>query len=119
MTLGETCESTGVSTHTLRYYERIGLLDDIERTASGHRTHSDDDLGRIEFLTLLRATGMPIARMQHFMDLTRGGDGTVADRVTLLEEHRSDIDEQSSRLRECAAAIDRKLGMYRQLLADQ
>ena len=78
-TIEEAAQRTGVSTHTLRYYERIGLLAPVGRASSGHRRYSDDDLGAVGFLTLLRQTGMPIRDMQRFVELTRAGDDTIPD----------------------------------------
>ena len=60
MTISEAAEASGLTAHTLRYYERAGLLDPVGREAGGRRRYSDRDLSRIAFLTKLRATGMPI-----------------------------------------------------------
>ncbi len=69
---------TGLSVHTLRYYEKIGLLDLVVRTSSGYRHYTEADLSWIEFLKRLRETGMPIATMQKFAELRR--KGTTASR---------------------------------------
>lgn len=113
--ISEIANGTGVSSHTLRYYERIGLLDPVERSNSGHRSYGDDDIGRIEFLTLLRQTGMPIQRMQDFMDLTRVGDETLPERIELLEQHLDDIEVQLENRRACETAVRNKLDIYRSL----
>ena len=60
LTISAAAEASGVSAHTLRYYERAGILDPVDRAGSGHRRYDEEDLVRIQFLTKLRATGMPI-----------------------------------------------------------
>ena len=78
---------TGLTAHTLRYYERIGLLDPVERSSSGHRRYSPEDATRVEFLTRQRAAGMPIAETRRFAALRRQGAVTVRKRLELLEAH--------------------------------
>jgi len=112
----EAAQRTGVSTHTLRYYERIGLLAPVDRAGSGHRRYSEDDLGAVAFLTLLRQTGMPIRDMLRFVELTRAGDHTVPDRVEVLEQHREQLARQLELLNRHFAAIDAKIATYRQIL---
>jgi DNA-binding transcriptional MerR regulator len=117
-TIEEAAQRTGVTTHTLRYYERIGLLAPVGRASSGHRRYSDDDIGAIGFLTLLRQTGMPIRDMQRFVELTRAGDGTIPERVVVLEAHRDALAEQLALLNRHFAAIEIKIGIYRGLLGN-
>jgi DNA-binding transcriptional MerR regulator len=118
-TIEEAARRTGVSTHTLRYYERIGLLERIGRASSGHRRYTDDDLGMVAFLTLLRQTGMPIRRMQRFVELTRAGDPSIGARVALLESHRDALAAQLELLNRHFAAIEAKIDVYRAMLDSQ
>src|SRR3989337_1942318 len=76
ISIGEAAEVSGVTAHTLRYYERAGLMRPIEREGNGHRLYSDDDLGWIEVLTKLRKTGMPIRMMRRYAQLGFAGEGT-------------------------------------------
>jgi DNA-binding transcriptional MerR regulator len=76
LTISDAARASGVSAHTLRYYERAGLLDPVDRAASGHRRYAEEDLARIQFLTKLRSTGMPIRQIREYAELMRGGDGT-------------------------------------------
>jgi len=115
-TIEEAAHRTGVSAHTLRYYERIGLLAPVGRVSSGHRRYSDDDLGSVLFLTLLRQTGMPIRDMLRFVALTRAGDETIAERVEVLEAHRDALAHQLALLSGHFKAIENKIGVYRALL---
>lgn len=115
-TIEEAAQRTGVTTHTLRYYERIGLLEPVGRAPSGHRRYTESDLGLIEFLTCLRQTGMPIRGMQHFMELARAGDHTIPDRIEALVAHREALSEQLARLRRHYEALTWKIDYYRQVL---
>jgi DNA-binding transcriptional MerR regulator len=114
----EAVEKSGFSLDTLRYYERIGLLEGIDRTAGGQRVFTDDDLAWLEVLRCLRDTGMPIALMQRYGELARGGDETFAERAELLEEHHRDIECRIAALREEQARIREKIDWYHQHLPD-
>src|SRR5258708_29855364 len=85
LTIQEVAARTGLSVHTLRYYERVGLLDPVGRATSGHRRYADGDLNWIAFLLHLRATGMSIRQMQAFADLRRQGEATMPERLAFLE----------------------------------
>ena len=90
-TIDQAAERMGISKHTLRYYEREGLLAPVEKAANGHRRYTDDDLGWVRTLQLLRGTGMPIREMRDFVELTRAGDHTVVDRVAVLTRYREEL----------------------------
>lgn len=112
----EAVEKTGFTLDTLRYYERIGLLDSIDRTSGGQRVFTDDDLAWLDVLRCLRDTGMPIARMLRYVELARAGDETFAARAELLEEHDSDIERRIAELRAEQARIREKIEWYRQAM---
>lgn len=114
----EAVQRSGFSLDTLRYYERIGLLDGIDRTSGGQRVFTDDDLAWLEVLRCLRDTGMPIALMQRYAELARGGDETFAERAGLLEEHHRDIGCRIEVLRAEQTRIQEKINWYREQLAD-
>jgi DNA-binding transcriptional MerR regulator len=111
-TPGQVVEKTGFSLDTLRYYEKIGLLDGVGRTSGGRRQYRDDDVGWLEMLRCLRDTGMPIARMLEFTELTRD-DATIADRIDLLEEHDRDVEERIETLLRQREHIRGKIAYYR------
>jgi DNA-binding transcriptional MerR regulator len=115
-TIEEVARRTGVSSHTLRYYERIGLLEPVGRATSGHRRYRDDDLGAIGFLTLLRQTGMPIRDMRRFVELSRAGEATIGERVEVLEAHRDALAERLELLRSHFDAIEGKIKIYRDVV---
>lgn len=113
MTIAEAARTTGVSAHTLRYYERAGLLRGVGRNGSGHRSYSEEDLAWIEVLTKLRRTGMPIRRMRQYAELVFAGDHTSAARLALLEAHRDSVRAEVVELENNLAFIQRKIDVYK------
>lgn len=109
----------GVSKHTLRYYEREGLLAAVAKAPNGHRRYTDDDLGWIKFLQLLRGTGMPIREMKQFVALTHAGDHTIAARVDVLARYREALLRRMEADRGHLAFLDYKLDYYTGVLAAQ
>lgn len=116
-TPGQVAEKTGFSLDTLRYYERIGLLDDIARNSGGQRVFTEDDVAWLRILRCLRDTGMPIQRMVRYAELARGGDATVPERLELLREHDQEIDEKIAHLRVEQDHIRAKIAYYQRELA--
>lgn len=76
MSIAEASELTGLTAHTLRYYERIGLLD-VRRDAAGYRSYDERAMARIVFISRLRASGMPIGTISHYLELVLEGDHTA------------------------------------------
>jgi DNA-binding transcriptional MerR regulator len=113
---GQTAERSGFSLDTLRYYERIGLLDPVERTSSGHRRFGEDDLEWLEVLRCLRDTGMPIAQMCRYAELARGGEATFIERLNLLTEHDALVQERIAVLQAQREHLQEKIGWYRRHL---
>jgi len=111
-TPGQVVEKTGFSLDTLRYYEKIGLLESVGRTSGGRRQYRDDDVGWLEMLRCLRDTGMPIARMLEFAELTRD-DATIADRIALLEEHDREVAVRIDTLLRQREHVRNKIAYYR------
>ncbi|HEV2372384.1 MAG TPA: MerR family transcriptional regulator [Streptosporangiaceae bacterium] len=115
-TIGEAAEKCGLSQHTLRWYERIGLLTPIERGSDGRRRFSDSDLDWLSLLTRLRATGMPVRDMQRYAELVRSDSGQ-AERLELLERHREQVRRNLATQRECLELLDTKITYYGSCLA--
>ena len=112
LTIAEVSARTGLTVHTLRYYERTGLMGDVPRARSGHRRYGDAELRFLYFITKLRNTGMPIRRVREYVQLLRRGDASIPDRRALLEAHRQDVAAQFDVLKSALDAIDTKLGLY-------
>ncbi|WP_127472554.1 MerR family transcriptional regulator [Microbacterium sulfonylureivorans] len=115
-TPAEAAELSGFSLDTLRYYEREGILPPVARTAGGHRSFTEADLGTLGFLKCLRETGMPIEKLRRYGELCRD-DGTLPDRVALLEEHATAVRAELEALLAQQAKLDDKLAWYRGELA--
>lgn len=84
-------EKTGLSAHTLRYYEKEGLIAGVERSTGGFRQYTDEDLEAIGLVCCLKNTGMSLQEILRFVELTRIGDQTLKERVELLREHRENV----------------------------
>ena len=115
MTIAEAAERSGLSAHTLRYYERIGLIHPVDRGTNGHRRYGRDDLEWLDLLIKLRTTGMPIRQMVEYAELVRQGPQTAARRRAMLERHRAEITARMAELEETAAVLDRKIAMYHEM----
>jgi DNA-binding transcriptional MerR regulator len=113
MTIAQAARAAGVSVHTLRYYERAGLLTPIERNGSGHRRFSPQDVEWVVVCTKLRATGMPIRGIRQYAELVRAGDGNEEERLALLEAHREDVRARLREVRRNLELIDYKIDLYR------
>ncbi|KQQ04058.1 MULTISPECIES: MerR family transcriptional regulator [unclassified Rathayibacter] len=115
LSISEVAAVTGLTVHTLRYYEQAGLmLDAIERASSRHRRYRPADIGWVDFLTRLRSTGMPIARIREYAELVRIGPDSEPERLALLQAHRADVEEQLARTHASLVAIDIKIATYQE-----
>jgi DNA-binding transcriptional MerR regulator len=113
LSIDEVAQRTGLTAHTLRYYERIGLISHVGRAAGGQRRYSASDLAWIEFLLRLRATRMPVGKMAAFARLRSAGDGTVTERRAMLEEHLLEVSDEITMLQQCAQVLEEKIAHYR------
>lgn len=116
LSIARAAEASGLSAHTLRYYEQIGLIAPIDRH-SGARRYSDADMRWLEFLVRLRATGMSMRDMQRYAQLLRKGNtaGSLAERQTLLEEHAARLEAGLRAQRETLQYIRKKISLYEEL----
>jgi len=112
MKIGELAKRSGLSAHTLRYYERIGLLPVADRSASGHRDYDAAILVWIGFLDRMKTTGMSIREMLHYAGLRAEGDATIDARRALLEAHRNKVRVHVAELQACLAVLDTKIAGY-------
>jgi DNA-binding transcriptional MerR regulator len=118
VTIAEAARRTGVSVHTLRYYERAGLVvTPVDRTAGGRRRYRALDLKWIVICTKLRATGMPIRGIHRYAELVAAGPGNEKERLALLESHRADVLAKLAEIQENLQIIDHKIDVYRGSLA--
>ncbi|MBI3283587.1 MAG: MerR family transcriptional regulator [Burkholderiales bacterium] len=119
MTIQQAAAATGLSVHTLRYYERIGLLDPVPRLVNSHRLFRAEDLRWIGFLLKLRSTGLPVRDMLHYAELRRQGDTpeSVSARKALLEQHTQSVEQTLAELQSNLAVLHKKIAMYETMQA--
>ncbi|HYS41912.1 MAG TPA: MerR family transcriptional regulator [Pseudonocardiaceae bacterium] len=118
VSIAEASRRTGVSVHTLRYYERARLVvTPVDRTHSGRRRYHQLDIEWIVVCTKLRATGMPIKTIRRYAELVVAGIGNEDARLALLEAHRAEVLAKLAELRENLELIDHKIDVYRGRLA--
>ncbi len=113
MNIKKISKRTELSSHTLRYYEKIGLILNIKRDSKGHRDYSEQDVKWIEFIKRLKATDMPLNDIKIFAELRYEGDRTVDQRLKLLEKHKLRIDAQIKNMRVHQKKIDTKIELYK------
>jgi DNA-binding transcriptional MerR regulator len=113
LTIAEAAERTGLTAHTLRYYERDGLMRTaVRRSAAGHRAYEEADLVWISLISKLRSTGMPIRDVKLYAALVRAGEGNEAERLALLRAHRERVLAQLDEVRSHLGAIEYKIDLY-------
>ena len=110
--IAQAAERSGLSIDTLRYYERIGLVEPPARDSGGRRSYSEEDLNWLEFLTKLCTTGMPIRMMREYAQLRMPGPGTAARRRQILVDHRKDVLDRIAELQGCLESLNYKIGIY-------
>lgn len=109
-------KKTGLTAHTLRYYEKEGLISGVERTQGGFRQYTDEDLERLGLICCLKNTGMSIQEIARFVQLTREGDHTLEERVELLREHRERVLERMEEMQKYLEKVTWKLNFFTEKL---
>ena len=118
LSIAEAARRTGVSAHTLRYYERAGLVvTTVDRTPGGRRRYQQHDLHWITMCTKLRATGMPIKTIRRYAQLVAAGPSTEQERLALMQAHRANVTAKLAEIQENLEVIDHKIDVYRGRLA--
>ena len=109
-------KKTGLTAHTLRYYEKEGLISGVERSQGGFRQYTDEDLERLGLIRCLKNTGMSIQEIARFVQLTHEGDHTLEERVELLREHRERVLERMAEMQEHLDKVTWKLNFFTEKL---
>lgn len=117
LTIQQTAAACGLSVHTLRYYERIGLIQPVARRGNGHRRYRQADLVWIAFLLRLRATGMPVRDMQRYARLREEGDvlPSVQARRQMLAAHAQSLETRIAALQATLDSLREKVALYGRL----
>jgi len=108
-------EVTGLSPHTLRYYEKEFMVLDVSRDASGHRYYSENHVKAIHFISALRRTGMPIREIKRYIELYKSGSSTVEQRLDLLKQHEQRVEEDLKKTQQSLLLIQEKIQHYHEL----
>ncbi|AVZ72807.1 MerR family transcriptional regulator [Streptomyces lunaelactis] len=111
-TISEVVAFTGLTAHTLRWYERIGLMPHVDRSNTGQRRFTNRDLNWLGFVGKLRLTGMPVADMVRYAELVREGEHTFEARQELLQQTRRDVRSRIAELQDTLAVLDHKIDFY-------
>ncbi|MGV9668843.1 MerR family transcriptional regulator [Nocardia niigatensis] len=110
--IGEVSDRCGLTRDTLRWYERIGLMDYVGRDHSGQRRFSDRDLGWLAFIGKLRLTGMSVADMVKYAELVRAGEHTYPERLEMFRRTRAEVLTQIAELQSTLVVLDHKIELY-------
>ena len=117
-TINEVCERTGLTAHTLRYYEKEKLLPNVDRSAGGFRQYSDEDVETLGMICCLKNTGMSLQDISRFMTLAREGDQTLRERCELLKKHRDTVIAKMAEMQKYLDKVTWKVNFYTERLAE-
>jgi len=112
MKIAEVSEHYGISSDTLRYYERIGLIPPVNRNESGIRDYNELDLRRVEFIKCMRSAGLPIEVLIEYVGLVQQGDGTIKARKEILLEQREQLVTRMKEMQKTLDILDHKIEVY-------
>ena len=115
--IGKFSELTGLSVHTLRYYEQEGLLSPA-RSQANRRVYTERDAAWVAFIRRLKETGMPLREIRRFAQLRAQGEATAAARLDMLIDHQARLGGQIVQLREHQRALEGKIDCYRRALEE-
>lgn len=119
LTIGEVSELTGLTTHTLRFYEQEGLFfAPVRRNAAGRRIFIPSEVEWLKVCTKLRSSGMPLPEIRRYAELVLAGPGNETERLDLLRGHEERVRQQVADLQEALGVIHQKVEIYLQHLAD-
>jgi DNA-binding transcriptional MerR regulator len=114
MTIKQVSGKTGLSSYTLRYYEKIGLIKPVQRDRSGHRNYFDEDLELIDFIQKLKSTGMQIKDITRYISLLDSNEDSYSERLEILEKHRARIKKRIQTAQEFLNIINYKIEWYKE-----
>lgn len=113
-TIGQVAKKLGLTAHTLRYYDKEGLLPFVKKGSSGARIFEDDDIDWLLILDCLKRTGMQLKDIKRYMDLCQAGDSTLQQRLEMFQSQKIKIEEQMKQLNQYMEKIDFKIAYYQE-----
>ncbi len=119
MKIQEVSEKFGISTDTLRYYERVGLIPSVNRTGSGIRDYSELDIRRVEFVKCMRGASLPIEVLIEYMALVQQGDATIETRKEILREQRDQLIMRMEEMQKTLDLLNHKIQVYESLILEK
>lgn len=118
MTIGQASERTHLPESTLRYYEKNQLIR-VSRLENGHRNYAEEDIAWIQFIRRLKETGMPLRDIRRYSALRYSGNGTLPERLEMLELHRAYVLDQREKWAQYLQNLEDKIALYRKMLEDR
>jgi len=112
MKIAEVSKRYSMTSDTLRYYERIGLIQPVNRERSGIRDYNETDLRRVEFIKCMRSAGLPIETLIEYVGLVQQGDGTIEARKDILIEQRELLADRMREMQKTLDLLDHKIEVY-------
>jgi DNA-binding transcriptional MerR regulator len=119
MRISEVSQQSGISSDTLRYYERIGLIPPVNRNESGIRDYSELDIRRVAFIKCMRSAGLPIEVLIEYYGLVQEGDETMEARKAILVEQRTQLRARMEELQKTLDLLDYKISFYENVLVEK
>lgn len=117
-TIGQVAKKMGLTAHTLRYYEKEGLLPFIKKNSSGLRIFSDNDIGWLELIECLKGTGMSLKGIKQYIDWYIEGDSTLEKRLEMFKQQKVNLEEQMLQLQKHMEKINYKIAYYSEIIAN-
>ena len=117
-TIQDVSNKTGLSPHTLRYYEKEGLISGVERSRGGFRQYTEEDLEALGLICCLKNTGMTLQEIARFVELTHEGEETLKERVEMLRDHRESVIGRMTEMQKYLDKVTCKLNYYTEMLED-
>ena len=112
MKIAEVSERYGLSSDTLRYYERIGLIPPVNRNQGGIRNYGEIDVMRVEFIKCMRSAGLPVETLIEYVGLVQQGDGTIEARKEILKGQRELLAARMNEMQKTLDILDHKIEVY-------
>ena len=116
LTIKEVSETYDISADTLRYYERIGMIPEVTRTAGGIRDYQESDLGWVELVICMRKAGLPVEALIEYVKLYKEGDNTIPARLELLQEQMNALKEQKAQIESTVERLAYKISKYEEAM---
>ncbi len=116
MKISEVSEKYNLSVDTLRYYEKAGLLPNVQKNAGGIRDYSENDCNWVEFIKCMRGAGLPVAVLKRYIELFQQGEQTLGERKQILIDERQKLIEKRDTIQATINRLDFKINVYEQTI---